>query len=669
MLISENTGRTPFYKLATEGTLVGFLKDEVADAVGGTFYHRVIASDGSNLTYSELDSFKVKITTEPNVGPIQILAPDYKFNSNYNVFASASNGHGITVDRNNRIWFAPFASTGLRVTNTDGSPYRPTSDSITIADVNGFPTITNLLFNGESVSIGSVRGMGLDEEGFILLVNNSRIYRLNPETGDAVARWIGPTSLTNATVDENGRVFVASVVGNQQFILERDGSSYSVVVGGDSGFELPNRELARSSAISKDGNWIVIPANSGENIHVYKSENGVDFTPYEVVETGALSGTNSIVNSDEDAGFYYLTNRTTNPATLIYRDFTNEISWQLPLEEISSTDQRGIAFTEDRSRFYTISSANGGVLNFNLDSEAPDFANATSYSVDEAVVREGDGTPSLEGDFVRVSGVINSQNFSISGLDFSFEANDKGMLVYKAQNLSNFNPQKGDSIAVFGTIRQSLELVQIVADSIEIVQANAREVETRTVSDFSEDFEALPIRLENLKLTGDWGTEESYFGFATSAEKNGTSFPIFVDEQSPVFNLEAPDSLLEISGILRKTMIANTPTFTLFATELEKAEPVINPPTGLAEELAGKLSLFPNPVSVESGYNLQLSSPLFAEQLPKLKLVDLAGKEVSIAPVFSENGKVEIPMAQLESGLYLLQIEWKGIVITKKVLK
>ena len=70
ILVNEATGRTNFYQLLTEGKLIEYLKQSDANATGGTFYQRVVTSDGSNVTVGSANPVFVKITDEPAEGPI-----------------------------------------------------------------------------------------------------------------------------------------------------------------------------------------------------------------------------------------------------------------------------------------------------------------------------------------------------------------------------------------------------------------------------------------------------------------------------------------------------------------------------------------------------------------------------------------------------------------------
>lgn len=576
-LINAGVGRATFYNLITEGLLLNFLEERGEGITAGSFFQRVVSSDGKHVVTGSVNEFRVKLTTAPNEGPVTVIAPNYIFNEAFVATTAASNGHGVTADLNGKVWYAPFSTAGLRVSNQDGTIYSPTSDQLTFSDSTK-TTITSFNYEGEEIPIGGVRGLGLDEEGYVLIVISSTdIYRLDPLTGEPVAKWDGPTSLTNPTVDADGRVFVASVVGDRQFILERTGSTYTVVAGGSDanadgspdGFSLPGRELARSSAISKDGKWIVVPANSGRNIHVFNSTDGLNFSPYQVIETVSPAGTNAVIGG-ENGKFWYIANRSALPPTLTFQDFEQERSWSLQLEEISSTDQRGLAFSEDMSHFYTVSSSNGSVTAYVLnDGTAPPIAEILTYAVNEVNDRKSNGMAEFAGEYVRVLGIINSQNFSATGVDISMEANNEGISVFASTALAN-EMAKGDSISVIGRIDQNAGLIRIVADSIKMLMADAQTIEYRAVSELVDSLESLPVEIAKAQLTksSTWGDESNFLGFDVETAKEEQVYSVFVDKQSALYDQDEPKLAFDMRGIVRRN---NNGNLTLYIEQNETA--------------------------------------------------------------------------------------------------
>ncbi len=606
ILVNEATGRTNFYQLLTEGKLIEYLKQSDANATGGTFYQRVVTSDGSNVTVGSANPVFVKITDEPAEGPIQILAPDYTFNENFEVFTTASNGHGIAVDKNGRIWHGSFASGGgFRVTNPDGTAHQLASQALTYSSAD-LPAVSSFKYKEETISVGNIRGMGADEEGFVLIViSDSHLYCFDPDSGQPVARWKGPLSFTNPTVDAQGRVFVASVVGNKQYLLQRNGDTYEVVVGGQDadkdekpdGFGLDGRELSRSSAIAKNGKWILMPANSGNKIYVYKSENGVDFEAHETIESVSQGGTNSITSGD-NGQFWYLNNRSSLPPMLVFRDFENQLSWSLPLNEITSSDQRGLAFSSDRKNLYTVSSADGSVINYRLPSEG--MGMIPTYSVDQLATRSSTGTPDSLGVYARVTGLVQSINFNENGVDVSFGTNGKGMVAYRQKSKQSVSI--GDAVAVVGSVSEASGLITIVYDSLRITNVGAQ-ITYKPITTLDKTLESLPVTLAGLKLknVADWTNTGNEIGFEVLTENNTR---LYIDAQAPAFAENPPNATFEVYGVVRKSTV-NSDEWALWVEGIGSGSLSLS-------EIKSQFVFSPNPVTAAEGFKLNVSSTLLA---------------------------------------------------------
>ncbi|MEQ8238612.1 MAG: phosphodiester glycosidase family protein [Cyclobacteriaceae bacterium] len=649
LLVNAPTGRTNFYQLITEGMLVEFLEG----AKEGTFYHRVIVSDGSHITTSETTAFIVEVTEDPADVPIQILAPAYRYNADFQVFTTASNGHGIAVDKNNRIWHGAFGSgSGFRVTNPNGTPYRLNSQALQYSN-DDLPAVTSLTYGNKTVPVENIRGMGADEEGFILIINeNSDIYCFDPDSGEPVAFWEGNTSFTNPTVDTQGRVFVASVTGNKQYLLEREGSEYKVILGQEQDFLLAGRALSRSAALSKDGKWMVLPASSGNKIHVYNSADGVSFEPYEVIESVSQGGCNSIT-AGENGQFWYLTNRSSIPPMLVYRDFEKGLSWSLPLDEIESPDQRGLAFSNDRKNFYTISAADGSIANYRLPNNG--MSAIPTYTADQIATRNNAGVIDSLGVYARVVGKVFSSNYSDRGVDISFGGNEKGLAALRATSKQTIG--LGDSVVVVGEISENSGLITIRYDSLRSFASNS-DIEYETVTTISADLESRPVKLEDISLKNpsNWGSLMEGFEVLTINEVR-----LYVDVRSAAFMLSAPQESFGVYGVVRKSRV-NPSEWALWLDGLSDE-------TLTVKRLKTTFTFSPNPVTAESGYKLSVYSKRLTERKIAYEMTDLSGKEVKIKADQINKHEVSFDLYELPKAVYLLKITIGTESVTQRVIR
>ena len=133
-------------------------------------------------------------------------AQNYEFITNAD--PEVSEGHGIAVDPDGKIWYAAFSdSGGIRVLNPDLTP----------AD---FSPITEVTIGGETFPTYSFcRGMNVDHEGNIIAVmQNEELYRINYKDGTGMnhvnlTEAVGDTVAysTRPAVDATGRIYFTKV--------------------------------------------------------------------------------------------------------------------------------------------------------------------------------------------------------------------------------------------------------------------------------------------------------------------------------------------------------------------------------------------------------------------------------------------------------------------------
>lgn len=664
LLVNKKTGRSLEYRAMTEGDLYAFLYGaEEGEVV--TFYQRVIATDGRNSSVSLATELKLAKSDAPVEGSVEVPAPDYEFDGLFGQ-APASNGNGLAVDGNGRVWVVAF-SRGIKVLDPDGSSYPLTSDALAYADGDTAGYVDNITFKGTTTTTSGMRGVGIAADGNILvIIQNSDIVKLDRITGEPLAYWDGPVSLTDPTSDDSGRVFVASVVGDRQFLLKLNGSdptTYDVVLGGEDadgdgspdGFSLPGRALARSSFISPEGDRIYVPANSGSDVHVYTSENGTDFELSETLDSGSTSGSNSVFAGD-DGVFWHIANRGTEPPKLNFRDFPNKLSYTLLLEDVPSFDLRGLSFTESRDTLYMVGSDNGQVIRYRKVAGGAPVTDFLTYSVDEVNGVDDAGVADFDGEYARVLGTVNSLNLSGTGLDFSMEANGEGIGVYNPASLLGCNAKKNDSLAVVGRIVQEYGQLRITADSVRVLTASRPITGPREVTEFINANESVNNTVQGVQFddVSQWGNMASYTGFSVWASGSEGVYEIFVDRQSPLFNAPAPDEgvLYDVNGILRqfrpRPPFADE-GFALYVQEMDDIKP--SEGLGIGDRADKDIIAYPNPV--RDRLNLRLK----AKMVRAIEIHSLTGQLVkSFEGEELKSLELSLDVSGLRSGMYLLKI-------------
>ncbi len=313
--------------------------------------------------------------------------PELQMNENGN------GGHGIAVDPDGKIWFQFFNATDsvevagvwtstrvIYVFDSEGSPalfspikfLGPACDSDTLG---GF-TNDSGAWEGKSN-----RGLSADHNGNILVSSFDFLYRLNYQTGECMNKarpfsdFVGvlaSTSMTRATADANGNVYVGEVFPDAPIrMLAEDFTFQENVSDAQSNF-------SRSHQVSPDGSTFY--ETDYENTFTILHSKPDEFSPWDSVGV-AFRGMRT-----ESSEFHPTTGRlwvsSGNPLNLVNQDPIVMTSWEsqswysfdpadldTPLEFFTWDNTlaadtlgrpRGLAFSPDGNTAYVTMFATGG---------------------------------------------------------------------------------------------------------------------------------------------------------------------------------------------------------------------------------------------------------------------------------------------------------------------
>ena len=473
---------------------------------------------------------------------------------------SSSNIQGVATDRFGKVWYG-INGGGLWVKKVDGSAYILSSPDLTYTGTGIAQRVTGYNFGGTAYTINTT-GLGTDSDGNILVTAGTRVVKFDAITGQPLAQFIAPaataTSFTNPTADTNGRIFVASVTGNNNFIIKQNGTSFDVVSGN---FPLEGRELARASAMSPNGKTLYVPANSGRNIHKYISTDGINFTREKVIVSPSAGGCNSVLSPENNVLYSIINSSGAVGAKIAVWDDNTNTFWSRELSEIpanfathTTVNIRGLALTKNKDSLYVANNSFGSIYRYIIPQDGQienPVTNIPTYRIKQIRKTNAIGIADSLGVYCRLVGVVNSQNFKPEGLDLAINDGDYGIQVFKKTGNANYNANLGDKIAAIGRLRQVNGLLRIETDSIRLIANNQQLSTIREVNVLSDSLEYFPIRLKKLKLINQnqWTPNQGYIGFEADATDGNSVSKVFISNITNAYGVETPTGEFEVSGL------------------------------------------------------------------------------------------------------------------------
>lgn len=547
ILIAAPMGKAIEFKAFTESRWFDLIQQApIGQEV--VLYHRVTATDGKNQSNSGIQTLRLKRSNAPVVGSVEIPAPDFLFDENFEKQAPSANGHGVTVDAAGKIWSVAFGGR-VKVYNPDGSVHVFGSTAVLY---NSSQEITGWTYNGATLTAASLRGAGTDNDGHVLLSNaNSNLVKVNYLTGEVIGSRNSGTSLSNLTVDQQGRIFAASVTGNQHFLWQQNVNNPQQFDTIRSAFNIGLRPaVIRAAAISREGTTIYLPNEAGQNIFIYSAANGINFELDTVLPSGSNAKCNSIF-AGSDSSLWYVTNSSILRAILHFKDFKNNLSYKFELKDVLSNDLRGLAFSPTKDTFYVIGSDNGRISRYFVMPQSgqpgvsPFIGN---YTIATARTVNSLGVADSLNRYAQLTGVVQTTNFNRTGSGYFMADQTAGILLLNAAKQINLQP--GDSIAVFGYLRQTEGNLYLELDSTRFLGNGSNLTLAVSLSQLpNEAQEGSFVQIDSLRFNApsSW-TNSGYQGFGITFSTPSDSIKGFVPAASALYQLYAPGSLLRVKG-------------------------------------------------------------------------------------------------------------------------
>lgn len=330
VVFQKKTGRNRSLKM-TEQEWFNFLRDAPEGEIV-KFYHRVIAGDGGNISSSTPSLLKLMKTNEPLDDLIEVPSPEYVFTGQ--IESADGAGYGAEWDKEGKLWLADY-NRGLIIKDKTGN------------DI-GFSPLTSVEVNGEIFNLRPVNGIGVDNEGNILIGRNRHLIKIDSKTGKGIAVWEvpeGKRAITSPRASTNGEIYAMSLFAEDgNYVLkqsERDPSNFELVRT----LELEARNLSRTFDMTADGKNLYFPDPGSPLIQHYTSEDGINYKKEK--DISSLSAGSSAVRVVGNSIFVATRSSGISPSTFHFRSEENHRMWTLELPEVNGAEPRGIGVSPD----------------------------------------------------------------------------------------------------------------------------------------------------------------------------------------------------------------------------------------------------------------------------------------------------------------------------------
>ena len=545
IVYQKGTGQVSNVKLL-EKDLYRYLGDaEENEPV--TLYHRVVVTDGSEITYSPAQKFMLIKSNLPLEDLVEVPAPNYVFNDI--IRSEGFGGTGVTIDGQGNIWTSLFRG-GIRVYRPDG----------TEADISPIPYM--VLENGDSLRTedGTVwstnfgYGLATDPDGNVLMGKGGKMAKFNSQTGKVIAHWDAPFTVLSPETDSLGFVYAAGLFERDNIVYklaisDSDPTYYEVVQE----IDVTGRPFTREFAASPDGQELYFPSNGSPFIAVFVSTD--DGQTYQQIEsiTSVAAGSNA-VEVPQDSVLYATVRPGGNlPTTLHYRNEKAKRSWTLELPGIAD-DNRGMAVSPSGDTIVTSGWSDGTFRRYVLNGEGVVAERkALDYTITNVRGVNEQGVADSLGVYARLEGVVNSTNYGSSTLNFFMTDGQFGINVFNYADSLSADFEIGDRVAVYGEVVQNFGQISVQADSVQLLERTARRITAVSIEDALTDaLESSIVQLDHARLVDaqQWTTGQGYLGFYVDVQQDDQTYRVFISKYSDLYQQPAPQGLFSLTGVV-----------------------------------------------------------------------------------------------------------------------
>jgi hypothetical protein len=288
-----------------------------------------------------------------------------------------------------------------------------------------------------------------------------------------------------------------------------------------------------------------------------------------------------------------------------------------------------------------------------------------------------DFVPDLIGETVKITGIINSPNYSTENTEMYMQDTEAGIGIFKNDEILDLT--KGDEVSIIGEISQYNGLTQIEPDTFEVLSTGNDLPEPVTMADIAslEEAEGMLFKMEEARLIEDaWPSEGQSDGidiYEIVGEESDT-LTMFIDQETDLDGWSGRpgiDKKFDVVGVMNQYDYSEP--YDSYYELLPRSQDDI---TNIVSEIETEDGLIPDEFALRDNYpNPFNPTTTIAFDVPKtsdisLKIYSINGrlvKEVTYENMKPGYHKYRFNAASLSSGVYLYRLQADGFTKVRKM--
>lgn len=283
-----------------------------------------------------------------------------------------------------------------------------------------------------------------------------------------------------------------------------------------------------------------------------------------------------------------------------------------------------------------------------LDNDSTLPATPPLRPIADVVTIDGQGVATLDGQAVRVRGIVTSPNIRTTGYSVTIQdASGRGITVFSTTTLGTQTINQGDEIEVVGLIDQFNGLTEIIPDSFRTIRTAQPLPAARVVTALGETTESELVKLNGpLTIPNPAQWTNATGGFTVDVTDGTTTFALRVPRGSALIGTAAPTTAFRLTGT--GGQFDNSAPFLDGYQLIPRSASDIELVTGLSADgaAAATVALYPNPATDR----LTVQAPFGTTTATVL---DAVGRPVHTIRL--TNGAATVSVAELAAGVYVVR--------------